>query len=82
MLDRHYKQLWETRFLKILESEKEAFLFYKYLIETNKNLLERTKAKPVLEQIMRDEASHARVACKLIRLVRRKKISEREGGNG
>jgi rubrerythrin len=70
------KELWELRFLKIWEGEREALIFYKDLLHENKELLVGTKTKRILEQIKRDEAKHARIAHELLNLVKQKKITE------
>lgn len=74
MLHHQYKELWETRFRKILELEKDSYHFYKNLLERNKTILEGTRIKNVLEQIMHEESQHARIAHELLRLVRTKRI--------
>ena len=76
MLKKQYKELWETRFRKILDGERNALAFYRQLLAENEKLLLGTKAKGLLKEILRDEAKHARIARELIRLVGGKIISE------
>ena len=76
MLKKHYKELWETRFRKILDSEQEAIAFYRRLLKENEGLLSITKIKVLLKEILRDEAKHARIARELINIVSEKVVSE------
>jgi len=71
----HYKDLWEKRFLRLLKLERDSFLFYRRLLRRNKALFEDTRAKSILERILREELRHARVARALIRLVRQKRVA-------
>ncbi len=75
MQDNALKELWQIRFLRILNLEKEGFRFYRRLLKENGSLFEGTKAKSVLEQIMREELKHVRIAGALLKLLREKKIS-------
>jgi len=81
MLKKQYSELWETRFRKILDSERTAIAFYKRLLKENEVLLSGTKAKVLLKEILRDEKKHARIARELIRLVSKKMILENNGIN-
>jgi rubrerythrin len=76
--DRQFKELWESRFLKILSLEKESLSFYRSLLRKNQPILEGTKAKAILERILADESRHIRIIRKMIRLVQQKKIAEAE----
>jgi len=76
MHDKHFRELWQMRFQKIFDLEKESFLFYRSLLENNASLLEGTRTKSILEQVMRDEVNHARIARELLRLVRQRKIKD------
>ena len=75
MRPEHYKDLWEKRFLRLLKLERDSFLFYRRLLRRNKALFEDTRAKSILERILREELRHARVARALIRLVRQKRVA-------
>ena len=74
MQPEQFKELWEIRFQKILEGEKEALLFYHNLLKGNEQLFRDTKAKRMLEEIRRDEAKHVRIARHLLNLVQRKAV--------
>lgn len=65
-------ELWEIRFQKLYKAEKESFLFYRKLLEKNKAILEGSKAKDMLEKIMREEIRHFRIAHQLLQLVKQK----------
>ncbi|PIQ85062.1 MAG: hypothetical protein COV74_10725 [Candidatus Omnitrophica bacterium CG11_big_fil_rev_8_21_14_0_20_45_26] len=75
MHDEHLKQLWTIRFRKIVNLEKEAYRFYQGLLAHYPDVLEGTKTKKLLEQIMKDEAKHAKIAHQLLQLVKRKQIT-------
>jgi rubrerythrin len=77
MHEEHMKKLWEIRFKKVYDLEKESELFYQKLLEENKELLEGTKAKEILEQIRHDEIKHAKIAEELLNIVKQKKIQEK-----
>ena len=72
--NKHLKELWHLRFKKILKEEKRAFLFYRRLLKKNKELLEKAQAKVILDEVMRDELKHIRIAGALVRIVKRKDI--------
>lgn len=74
MLAKQLKELWEMRFLRILDGEREAFHFYRMLLKRNQELLAEIRAQSVLEKMMRDELKHTRIALELVRLVKEKKI--------
>lgn len=76
MLSRQYKELWEIRFKKILDSEMEAIVFYRRLLKEYRLLLSGTKAVGLLKQVLRDEAKHARIARELLRFVNAKMTPE------
>lgn len=83
MLAKHYKELWKARFKKMLESEKYSLVFYRRLLKEKSPLLSM-EAKKILQEILRDEIKHARIAKELLRLVDEKVISDNmeidEGG--
>jgi len=78
MQARHLKSLWEIRFSKILNQEKESYLLYKRILEEHGVLLEGTQAKESLEGILKDNLRHVRVASRLVRMVRQKKTARGE----
>jgi len=78
MQARHLKSLWEIRFSKILNQEKESYLLYKRILEEHGLLLEGTQAKESLEGILNDNLRHVRVASRLVRMVRQKKMARGE----
>ena len=80
MHGRQYKELWEIRFLNILNLEKESNLFYTRLLRRNKFILESTNMKAVLDQIMKDRVKRTRIASKLVRIARQKMVSESSEG--
>lgn len=73
MLSQHYKELWEARFKKVLENERQSIVFFRRLLQENGALFYGTRAQKLLKQILREEAKHARIARKLVRLVAEKK---------
>lgn len=77
MHPKHLKALWEIRFSKILNQEKESYLLYKGLLEDHSLILEGTEAKRILDGIMHDELRHVRIASKLVRMVRQKKVARK-----
>lgn len=64
----HVRELWCIRFERVLELEQESFDFYQKLLKEKPGLLEDAGIKNTLEQIMRDEAKHIRIARELVRL--------------
>ncbi len=76
MLTEQYKELWMTRFQKMLNNELDSLVFYKRVLEENQQLLLSTKAKRLLEEILCDEAKHAHIVLELIHLMEEKVISE------
>lgn len=78
MQDSLLKKLWEIRFQKIFDLEVESQEFYKKLLEENKEILQGTKAKTILEKIMKDEEKHAKIAKQLLELVKQKKVEDKE----
>ncbi len=67
MLHDKLQQLWEERFTKILDIEREAFLFYKNILQNYAPLLESTRSKELLEKIAADELAHTKIAMELLR---------------
>ena len=65
----HVKELWQIRFLKIVELEQESFNFYQKLLEEKSELVAESGLKPLLTQIMREEGKHIRIAKELVRLI-------------
>lgn len=65
----HTQKLWKLRFQKILDLEQESFDFYKKILLEKPALLEETGVKSILQQIMRDESRHIRIAKKLLGMV-------------
>jgi len=74
MLEKQLRELWEMRFLRILQEEKDAHRFYGRLLKKNQELLIGFRADAVLREIAKDELKHARIARELVRIVRKKKI--------
>ena len=64
----HERELWQIRFLRILQLEEESFEFYKKLLKEKKKILEQTEVKSTIKQIMRDEGRHIRIAKDLLKL--------------
>lgn len=62
------KALWKIRFLKILQLEEEASEFYERVLKEKGKLLQKHGIKSVLEQILRDERRHIRIAKELVRM--------------
>ena len=69
MNPKHVRELWQIRFLKILELEQESFNFYQKLLKEKPALLEEAGIKPLIKQIMQDEGRHIRIAKDLLRIV-------------
>ncbi|MBI4550174.1 MAG: hypothetical protein HY714_04540 [Candidatus Omnitrophica bacterium] len=65
-------ELWTIRFRRILDLEKNGFLFYRRLLKRYKLYFEGTRAKEVIEKIMRDEIRHVWLAKQLLALVKTK----------
>ncbi len=61
------------RFSKIRDLERDSLYFYSGILKSYKDFLEGTKAKAILELIMKDEAKHVQIAEELLRIVKRKK---------
>lgn len=76
----HARELWQIRFLRILQLEQESFDFYKNLLTEKGPLLEKAGIQSILEKILQDEGRHIRIAKELIRLVNKK--SEEGDSNG
>ncbi len=66
---KHEKELWQIRFQKILDLEKDSFDFYGNLLKEKSALLKEAGLDSVIKQIMRDEGKHIRIAIELLRLV-------------
>ncbi len=73
MIHNQFKELWEIRFQKLLDVERDSLVFYKQLLEKNKSILEGTNAKKALEKILAGEEKHAEVAYRLLQLVKSNK---------
>jgi len=65
----HERELWQIRFQKILQLEEESFEFYQTLLKEKAEILERTRTKSTIQEIMRDEGRHIRIAKDLLKLV-------------
>ena len=65
----HEKELWQIRFQKILDLERDSFDFYQKLLKERAALLQASGLESVIKQIMRDEGKHIRIATELLRLV-------------
>lgn len=65
----HARELWQIRFLRILQLEQESFDFYKKLLTEKGPLLEKAGIQSVLKKILQDEGRHIRIAKDLVRLV-------------
>lgn len=72
MHPKHCKQLWEMRFQKILQGEKDAVTFYEAMLEKNESILDSVHLKEMLEEIKRDEQKHVRIANQLLQFVKQK----------
>lgn len=76
MRDREFKELWEIRFLKIVDLEKEGFLFYRQLLREYKDVFEDSEAKKILEGISRDELRHTKIVRSLLKMIKNKKTQQ------
>ena len=65
----HEKELWQIRFKKILQLEEESFEFYQKLLKEKAEILEKAGAKSTIQEIMKDEGRHIRIAKDLLKLV-------------
>lgn len=65
----HERELWQIRFQKILQLEEESFEFYQKLLKEKAKILEKTETKSTIQEIMRDEGKHIRIAKDLLKLV-------------
>ncbi len=72
MQHQHLKELWEMRFQKIYDLEQESFEFYKNLLEKNGSILKKTKASEYLKKLMKEEARHAKIARRLLDVIKEK----------
>jgi rubrerythrin len=62
-------RLWESRFHKMLEMEKESLDFYRDLSKKDELLSAGPRLKEVLEEIIEDEDRHRVICNELIRIV-------------
>ncbi len=76
MLGQQYKELWMSRFQKMLKCEQYSLDFYRRILKENEQLLSNAKAKRLLEEILKDEAKHARIVHELIHLINEKVIPD------
>ncbi len=66
------RQLWRMRFERMAALERDSMYFYSGILRKHKSFLEGTKAKGILELIMKDEAKHIQIAEELLRMVMEK----------
>lgn len=67
------RQLWETRFHKILDLEEDSLTFYRDLSERNDLIAENPRLKEMMDEILEDEQRHSVICKELVRLVEAKK---------
>ena len=68
-----YCELWEIRFRKIEDLEKDSLKFYRNILKKFDSLLKQSQSKDIIEGILKDEAKHLLIARELIEVVKRKK---------
>ena len=80
MNDKQLLELWEMRFTRILNQEREALVYYKRILEQHGHILDGTRVKQIIRKIMRQEAGHIAIAKKLLEIVEanRKQRTSRE----
>mgnify|MGYP001617404936 FL=1 len=80
MVHKHYRELWQARFQKMWKNELEAINFYRRTLRDYQSLLAGTRTERLLQELVQDEARHARIARGLLRLVKEKVVNEASAG--
>ncbi|MBI4358798.1 MAG: hypothetical protein HY584_05815 [Candidatus Omnitrophica bacterium] len=78
MHDQQYKELWEIRFRKVLNLEKESSAFYTRLLKRNQLILEDAQIRFFLKQIMEDRGKRAKIAQDLVHIVQAREVNQEE----
>ena len=64
----HERELWQIRFGKILELERESFNFYQKLLKEKAAMLKEAGLDSTIKQIMQDEGKHIHIAKELLQM--------------
>lgn len=67
------ERLWESRFHKIMDLERESMQFYRDLSEKSDMIAENPRLKEMMQDILEDEERHEVICKELIRIVDAKK---------
>lgn len=70
MNDSQLARLWEARFQQLASQEGQAYVFYRNMLKEHESLLAGTTLKKILRRLMREEAEHARIAERLLKIAR------------
>ena len=73
MSDRQFNQLWELRFKKVYQAEKDSFIFYRDLLNRYGSILERINATAIIKRIIKEEIVHAKIAVRLMKIIKKRK---------
>ena len=65
--------LWESRFRKIFEMERESLDFYRDLSKKDELIGESPRLREILEEIIEDEERHSLICKELLKIIKRKK---------
>ncbi len=65
-------RLWESRFHKIMEMERDSLDFYRDLSEKDGLISESPRLREILEEILDDEERHSVISKELLKVVTRK----------
>ena len=65
-----YRELWNIRFLKMLELEKKSIQSYEALLEECRKKHKGHSIEPHLERLIADEKKHERLVRQLLEILR------------
>jgi rubrerythrin len=66
-------QIWEVRYRKVLKLELEALKHYQKLLKKYSHILDGSRMKQMIRNIMKDEIHHVEIAKKLLDIVKERK---------
>ena len=72
MTSKHRLDLWGIRFRKLVKMEEESREFYQRLLNENAAAFAHIQGTKLMDEIIRDEAQHARIGDALLDILNRK----------
>lgn len=71
-------RLWESRFHKIMDTERDSLDFYRELSEKDELISESPRLREILEEILDDEERNSVISKELVRVVTRRIKMDKE----